>query len=389
MISVLNSRQYKNFTLATFSNFFFFCNFSAFFLLPLYIKELGGSEATIGYVMGSFGISSFGTIPIVAYLIDKYGRKTFIIAGASVMFVSSVSYLLVDSIGPFIFILRIIQGAGFAFFFTSVSTFVSDTVPQEVRAHGLGLFGAFTIASYAVGPSIGEFVIESLGFNYFFIYASGFSLVALLLMLFTADSEFKTSVERFGSGFIRLIISERYRIILIINFIIAGGLGVMLNFFADFLDSRGFRAAYFFVTYTLAVSMVRIFGGRLPDIYGRRKIALPCLLILSVSLMLISAINSIEMVLVVSLLFSVGYGMLYPAISSIVVDRAGDDERGKAMGAFNSTFSLGINFLAFPFGYIAKQLGYEKMYLTAGLFVLAGLVIFTLFETDKGRDNNK
>ncbi len=117
MISVLNSEQYKNFTLATISNFFFFCNFSAFFLLPLYIKDLGGSEATIGYVMGSFGIASFGVIPFVSYLIDKYGRRSFILLGATGLFVSSLSFLIINEIGPLIFLLRIMQGAGFAFFF--------------------------------------------------------------------------------------------------------------------------------------------------------------------------------------------------------------------------------------------------------------------------------
>lgn len=381
MISVLNSKQYKNFTFATVSNFFFFCNFSAFFLLPLYIKELGGSEATIGYVMGSFGIASFGIIPLVSYLIDKYGRKSFILFGALLLCVSSLCFILVDDIGVSMFVLRILQGAGFAFFFTSVSTFVSDTVPGSVRAHGLGIFGAFTIASYAIGPSIGEFVINRCGFDCFFIYASGFSLIALVLMLFTTESEFKISSDRFGIGFIRLFTSRRYRFILLINLVIAGGLGVMLNFFADFLNTRGFRPSYFFVTYTIAVTMVRIFGGKLPDRYGRRTVALPCLFILAGSLIMISLIDSILMVFVVSFLFSIGYGMLYPAISSIVIDRANDDERGKAMGAFNSTFSLGINFLAFPFGYIAGRFGYETMYMIAGLFVLAAFLLFTYAET--------
>jgi len=319
----------------------------------------------------------------VSYLIDRYGRKKFIILGALVLFIASLSYLSVSRIGPRIFILRILQGLGFAFFFTSVSTFVSDTVPSNLRAQGLGIFGAFTIASYAVGPTIGEYIIRNYGFHYFFIYASAFSMIAFLLILFTTDSRFKTSTDRFGIDFFKLIFSQRYKFILLINFVIAGGLGVMLNFFSDFLNTRGFKASYFFVTYTAAVTAVRIFGGKLPDIYGRRKIALPCLLILASSLMLISEIDSVLMVLTVSVLFSTGYGMLYPAISSIIVDRAKEDERGKAMGAFNSTFSLGINFLAFPFGYIAKNFGYEKMYFLAGIFVLAGFFILKFFESEK------
>lgn len=387
MFSVLNRAQYKNFTLGTLSNFFFFCNFSSFFLLPLYIKELGGNEASIGYIMGTFGFTSLGSIPLVSYLIDRYGRRAFMLLGSVIMFISSFAYVYVHEIGITIYFLRTVQGFGFALFFTSVSTFVSDTVPAGSRAYGLGIFGAFTIASYAIGPTIGEMIIWSAGFEYFFLYASSFSLVSLILAVFTVPTPFKASRKGIASGFVDLVISKRYRTVLIINVIIASGLGVMLNFFADFLNMRGFTVSYFFVTYTITVTAVRVFAGRLPDIYGQRNTALPCLIVLALSLMLISTINTDLMVITVSLLFSLGYGMLYPAISSIIVERAGDDERGKAMGAFNATFSFGINFLAFPFGYMAKQYGYESMYFTAGLLVIAGFFIFLLYE--HGNTTNK
>ena len=75
MFSGLKTFQLKYFALVTASNFFFFCNYSAFFLLPLYINSLGGNKETVGFVMGTFGITSFGSIPLVSFLIDKYGRR--------------------------------------------------------------------------------------------------------------------------------------------------------------------------------------------------------------------------------------------------------------------------------------------------------------------------
>ena len=40
---------------ATLANFFFFLNFASYFLLPLFLHSLGGTEATIGAVMGLLG----------------------------------------------------------------------------------------------------------------------------------------------------------------------------------------------------------------------------------------------------------------------------------------------------------------------------------------------
>jgi len=380
MASRLSFPQFKNFTLATAANFFFFCNFSSFFLLPIYIKDLGGNEANIGFIMGSFGITSLGAIPFVAYLVDKYGRRRFMLLGYAIMFIASLCYLLISHLSPVFYLLRFVQGVSFAFSFTAAGTFVTDYIPPERRAEGLGIFSAFTIASYAIGPSLGELIIELSGFNSFFIYASIFSLIAFVLTIFTRDGNFKPSSDPYGLGFFRLIASKRYAIILVSNLILAGGLGAILNFVATFLRSKGLAAFYFFLTYTIAVTAVRIFGGRISDSLGRKVIASPCLFIVSVSLAAMYFVDNALSAILISLLFSIGYGFLYPTLSALVIDNAKSDERGKAMGAFNASYSMGINFLAFPLGLIARDFGYEVMYFVTGCMVFLGFLLFTFFE---------
>ena len=380
MASRFSSPQFRNFALATAANFFFFCNFSSFFLLPLYIKDLGGNEANIGFIMGSFGITSLGAIPFVAYLVDKYGRRRFMLLGYGIMVLATLGYLSISHLSPVFYLLRFVQGVSFAFAFTSAGTFVSDYIPPERRAEGLGIFSAFTIASYAIGPSLGELVIKLFGFHLFFIYASFFSLIAFVLTIFTRDGEFVRSSDPYGFGFFRLIASKRYLLILVSNLILAGGLGAILNFIATFLRSKGLAAFYFFLTYTLAVTAVRIFGGRISDNLGRKFIASPCLLAVSISLAAMYFVDNALSAVLISLFFSIGYGFLYPTLSALVIDKAKSDERGKAMGAFNATYSIGINFLAFPLGLIARDFGYEVMYLITGCLVFLGFLLFTFFQ---------
>ncbi|MEQ9619647.1 MAG: MFS transporter [Deltaproteobacteria bacterium] len=383
MVSGFTKTQLRNFTLATASNFFFFCNFSSFFLLPLYIKSLGGDEAQIGYIMGSFGITSLGAIPFVVFFVDKYGRRRFMLLGYAVMFLASLSYTLISGLSPFIYALRLIQGISFAFSFTAAGTFVADYVPPARRAEGLGIFSAFTIASYAIGPSLGEFVIELFGFHSFFLYTSFFSLIAVVLTVFMRDGQFEHSSDPYGFGFFRLISSRKYSLLLISNLILAGGLGAVLNFIAAFFRSKELHAYYFFLTYTVTVTAVRIFGGRISDTWGRKIIASPGLLVVSLSLASMYFVDSAFTAVLISFIFSFGYGFLYPTLSALVIDKAGPDERGKAMGAFNASYSMGINFLAFPFGVIARDYGYEGMYLVAGCAVFLGFLLFTSLESDR------
>ena len=372
------AQKYRDFSLVTLGNFFFFCNFSSFFLLPLFITDIGGDEARVGYVMGTFGVTSIGVIPFAAFLIDHYGRRRFMLAGSFLMFLVSILYIFISDVDAKIFILRLLQGIAFAFFFTSAATAVSDYVPSEIRAYGLGLFGAFTIASYSVGPTIGEFVIERSGYTVFFIYTSLFSLLAFVLCFFSREGNFTVSTRSIFRGFFGLVFSKRFRVLLLTNLIIAVGLGSMLNFFSVFLDENGIHARSFFLTYSVTVILIRVLGGKLPDIIERRKIALPSMIIMILSLLMISSIDSVPSAVLVSFVFSLGYGILYPTVSSMIIDRALDDERGTAMGAFNMSFSIGINFFAFALGLIARDYGFSNMYRAVGVFMIAGCVIFTL-----------
>lgn len=374
-----------NFTLITLSNFFFFCNFSAFFLLPVFIKNLGGEESQIGYVMGSFGITSLLCIPFVSTFADRGGRKIFMAAGAFMMAAASLCFIFVKDFGYAVFALRLIQGAGFASFFTSAATMVSDMAEKDRVAERLGVFGAFTIFSYAAGASAGEWIMKIWGSDGLFIYAScfGFASLAFSLPVRERVPARKRGEDRFGE-FFGLFVSRQYGFVLFTNLTLACGLGSLLNFFAVFASERGFAASRFFLTYAATVIAVRLFTSKIADKAGRKRIASPALLIVAVSLLLLSQTGSEAQAVLFCFLFSAGYGILYPALGAMITDRA-ETGTAKAMGAFNSSFSIGINYAAFPLGIAAESMGLGAMYAAAGLVVFSGFVVFQIFERETPR----
>ncbi|WP_462137646.1 MFS transporter [Candidatus Mycalebacterium sp.] len=369
-----------NFILITVSGFFLFCNFSSFFLLPVFIRGLGGDEAQIGYVMGSFGVTSLLCLPLISTLADRHGRKIFMTAGALAMTVASVCFVFVEEIGYSIFALRLIQGAAFASFYTAALTMVSDIAETNRLSERLGVFGGVTMLSYAAGPTVGEWIMNTLGSDGLFVYASFFSLAAFATAFFVRENNFAPQEGKKSFGeFFKLFAEKKYGIIFLTNLAMAAGLGSMLNFFAVFARENGFEASRFFLTYALTIISVRIFFSKFADRIGRKTVASPAMFLAAAALVLLSQARSELQIVLLCFLFSAGYGLMFPTLGAMVREKT-QNGTAKAMGAFNSSFSLGINYAAFPLGIVAERAGLRTMYVLAGLVVFAGFAVFQIFE---------
>ncbi|QMU56117.1 MAG: MFS transporter [Candidatus Mycalebacterium zealandia] len=369
-----------NFILITVSGFFLFCNFSSFFLLPVFISGLGGDEAQIGYVMGSFGITSLLCLPFISTLADRHGRKVFMTAGALAMTAASVCFVFVQEVGYAVFALRLIQGAAFASFYTAALTMVSDIAETNRLSERLGIFGGITMLSYAAGPTVGEWIMNTHGDDGLFVYASFFSLAAFVTALFVRENNFTPQEDKTSFGkFFKLFAEKKYGIIFLTNLAMAVGLGSMLNFFAVFAHENRFEASRFFLTYALTIISVRIFFSKFADRIGRKTVASPAIFLAATALVLISQARSEAQIILLCFLFSAGYGLMFPTLGAMVREKT-QNGTAKAMGAFNSSFSLGINYAAFPLGIVAERAGLRTMYVLAGLVVFTGFAVFQIFE---------
>src|SRR5262245_65307943 len=88
-----DSERAARFARVTAANFFFFLTFASYFLLPLHVRALGGSEHTIGLVMGTTGLSGLASILVVGILLDRYGRRLFLLGGFATMALASGAFL--------------------------------------------------------------------------------------------------------------------------------------------------------------------------------------------------------------------------------------------------------------------------------------------------------
>jgi MFS family permease len=362
------------FARVTAANFFFFLNFASFFLLPLFVKGLGGSESMVGAVSGTAGMAALVVLPVIGVAIDRFGRRRFFAAGTITMSVAALSYLLIDGISASLFVLRIVQGLSFAAAFTASTTLAAELAPQDRRAAALGVFGVSTLLTHAIAPMLGEEIIRRSGFPALFVTAAVCSAVPLLLLPgVPAHRPHRVSgpPEPWRMG--------RTQWVVMGTMTFAGmGFGAVMTFIPTFVHAAGLgRVAFFYGAYTTTAILTRLVGSGLSDSLGRRRIVLPALAALALSIFTLALVSNVPLLIVAGALFGCSQGISYPTLHAFLVDVTAGEHMGRAQALFNGAFNLGVMSSAFIFGVVADHLGQRPMFMMAALMPLVACGLFS------------
>jgi MFS family permease len=364
------------------TNFSLFLVLSTWSFLPLFIVELGGNKTDAGLIMGSIGIASLGSIPIITPLIDRYGRKAFIVGGAFLAGISNAGFFLFETYSPLMICVRLLQGVAFAACFNACSTAIVDLIPPEHRAQGIGLFGISSSLAIAVGPYLGEQVLLAWGFDAYFLLLIGFGLIGVFTGLFVKEPARKVAREKL-SGFFSTALRDRHLSMMTMAAVFGAGFGAMTTFFPLFAQTLGLHAGMFFVCYGISLLVVRILLGSVADRIDREKIILACLIGFGSMLVLTSGLSSPWHSFFLGALFGALQGLSYPAMMARIVDTSTESNRAVVVGLFTGSFGIGINASLLVWGYIANLKGLGFMYLISGMvmFLAAAVAAWRLCAT--------
>lgn len=355
--------------------FFAFTCFSCFFLLPIYIEQLGGSKAVIGMTMGACPAAAVLSRLFLGKRMDVIGRKKVLLAGTAFMMLASYLFYYVDRVGLYPVLLRVILGAGYGIVFTAAFTIVADLSPPRRLAEGLGMFGISAMLAQGFGPWIGERIMNAHGFNVLFLWAGFFALAACIMGLFLRESKSPDFCVTY-----RLDYASRVRgplgFILIITFFYAAGRGTVLSFFSDFAYDRGVaNVGMFFVYFSASAVAMRLFAGRIIDRVGRGRMLVPSLLLFAAGIFYLHSISSPASVVTGGILCGLGQAFLYPVLMSLALGRAGDCDRGMITGLYTAVFDAGLGFGSFFWGGVANFFGYSAMYIAASIASASGILL--------------
>ncbi|MDQ0877864.1 MFS family permease [Paenibacillus sp. V4I3] len=351
--------------------------FTSFYLLvptlPLFIKQLGGSESQIGLAVGMFTLSAVIFRPIVGGLLDRYGRRPFIVSGLLFFALSMYLYGWVGGI-VVLMALRVLHGASWAFSTTAVGTAITDIIPPSRRGEGMGWFGMAMTVAMAIGPLLGIWVLRNYSFNGLFLFGTILSAAAMLLAFMT-----KTPFQpKAAAGRIDFIEKSVLSIMAVI-FFMAVAYGGIITFLPLFAESVKVNPGTFFLVYAATLTVIRPITGKLSDRYGEVFVVVPALAVTIAALLVLSLSNGLYGMIASSVLFGIGIGSAQPALQSATLSLAHPNRAGAANASFMTAFDLGIGLGAIMLGWVSQYTGYQVLFLVAAASVAISLLIFTVF----------
>ncbi|HEX3567906.1 MAG TPA: DHA2 family efflux MFS transporter permease subunit [Acidimicrobiales bacterium] len=173
--------------------------------LPTIVGDLHGASH-LSWVVTAYLLASTVSTPLWGKLGDMYGRKVFFQAAIVIFLVGSALSGLSQSMLELI-LFRAIQGLGGGGLMIGAQTIVGDIVSPRARGRYMGLFMAMFGVTTVIGPLIGGFFVDTIGWRWIFYINIPIGALALVVTTFAlpgALSRVRRVIDYLGTALVAL-----------------------------------------------------------------------------------------------------------------------------------------------------------------------------------------
>jgi len=322
-------------------------------LLPLYVKSMGGSAETVGFILSSFSLMQLLATPLLGRLSDRVGRRPVILislagnAAAMALFAVATKVSLL----PLLFASRILAGAT-AGNLAACQAAVADVTAPEERAKGMGRIGAGIGLGIVLGPVLGSSV------SHFGTWAPPLFASALAIVDLAGAFFFMPETRGMRARTETAPSSTKGRTTLWDAITQRGILAVFALYFLTFLYMSTINVVLPLLTNArlgwtereighvfglFGFMMLVIQGGligRLTRLFGPRLLVLIGSLASMLGLLTVAQGETAAAVISGLVLLGIGLGVINPCLSTLASQYAGAERQGTVLGFAQSAGGL-------------------------------------------------
>jgi MFS family permease len=340
-------------------------------LAPHVRHDLGGSDETVGFVIGVFSFVALGARFFSGTLADTRGRKNVFLTGLGCCAAAGAVYLAPLGIAG-VYLARVLQGFGEAFLYTGAATWAIEIAGVNRSAQALGYVSSGIWGGMSAGPVLGSWV------GSFAHAASIQTLLALagFALLARVPERYKPHPHRTKRSWLpRSMITPGFAV---------GFVNVHYPVIAGFLilslvpHGNSGRAA--FTAYAVVILFSRFFLGSLPDRIHPRITYYAGLVFMALGLLTLA--TGPPPLIAVAAAGILGFGFSFPwsSVAATVLRQTSDQEHGSAIGILGAFYDLFVGIGSFAAGAVSDHFGYGSAFVMAasalGVAAIVGWFLF-------------
>ncbi|MCC7546345.1 MAG: MFS transporter [Burkholderiales bacterium] len=149
--------------------------------LPTLAQYFGASLSALQWVPLAYVLVIATLVLGAARLGDVHGRKRAYLFGLALFTAASALCGLAPSLG-WLIAFRVLQGFGAVFVSALGGAIIAQTFPQSERGRALGVISSCVTLGIALGPTIGAFIIDWIGWRWMFLVNIPVGLAAMTIV---------------------------------------------------------------------------------------------------------------------------------------------------------------------------------------------------------------
>ncbi|MFL5735915.1 MAG: MFS transporter [Actinomycetota bacterium] len=163
--------------------------------LPTLSKDLEAGVSQLQWIVDGYVLALASLLLTGGILGDRYGRKRTFLLGLAIFTLSSLACGLSSSSGMLI-AFRATQGVGAALLLPGTLSILTVTFPPNERARAIGLWAGVSGLALALGPTLGGWMVENLGWQSVFFLNVPIGIIGFLVATSTVRESTSDQVRR-------------------------------------------------------------------------------------------------------------------------------------------------------------------------------------------------
>jgi MFS family permease len=340
-------------------------------VVPLYARNtFHAGDVAIGMIMGVQALVAVLSRPLAGRVGPRIGWKLILQCGLGLLTFGTACYLIPIGLSG-LALARIICGIGEAMVLTAGGAWMVARAHESRRGRVLGLFGLAMWGGMAIGPVLGDLASRHIGVPAVWILGAILGAAGVAVISLSRDDGSEVMEQPPQHGLVPPSVIAPGAVMTLATI----GYSAIATFLSLHLRARGLSSGpEVYAVFGLSFVASRGLFGGIVDKAGAARVACVAAAGAASGLAILAIAHSTFIAVIGAAIGGACFTMIYPSMAVLAIRGVPSSDRGTAIGAFTTSYDIGLLIGSPLLGVVASHGGYAAAFLAGAVSSLVASI---------------